>query len=182
MDLDREVAIVEAVLHLESEPADIRSLARITGLAAEVVKACLDSLIESTAKPDRGVELVMIGDSYQLQPKFDLWPSLRERYGKKNEKRLSRAAMETLSIIAYAQPVTRAEIENIRGVSPDGMIRTLMSRNLIEEVGHKDTPGRPVQYGTTLAFLRQFRLRSISDLPKLDELEERRFADENDAE
>jgi segregation and condensation protein B len=83
--------------------------------------------------------------------------------------------METLSIIAYQQPVTKAEIEAIRGVSADNMVRLLLDRNLIKEVGKKDIPGKPVQYGTTKEFLKFFRLQSIADLPKLDETENERF-------
>ena len=83
--------------------------------------------------------------------------------------------METLSIIAYSQPITRGEIEAIRGVSADNMIRLLVERNLIKEVGKKDVPGKPVQYGTTRDFLKLFRLDSIADLPKLDETENERF-------
>ena len=83
--------------------------------------------------------------------------------------------METLAIIAYSQPITRAEIEALRGVSADNMIRILLERNLIKEVGKKDVPGKPVQFGTTKDFLRLFRLNSIADLPKLDETESERF-------
>ena len=93
----------------------------------------------------------------------------------KNEARLSKAAMETLSIIAYSQPITRSEIEAIRGVSADNMIRLLVERNFIREVGKKDIPGKPVQFGTTKEFLKFFRLNSIADLPKLDETESERF-------
>ena len=100
---------------------------------------------------------------------------LRERYGEKNSGRLSRSAMETLSIIAYSQPITRGEIEAIRGVSADNMIRLLSERNFIKEVGRKDVPGRPIQFGTTKEFLKFFRLNTIADLPRLDDNEEERF-------
>lgn len=83
--------------------------------------------------------------------------------------------METLSIIAYSQPVTRAEIEAIRGVSADNMIRLLIEKDLIKEVGKKDVPGKPAMFGTTKEFLKIFRLNSIADLPKLDETERERF-------
>ena len=106
------------------------------------------------------------------QSKFHDW---KDRYGKRNENRLSRAALETLAIIAYSQPVTRGEIENLRGVSADGMIKLLATRNLIREVGKKDAPGKPVQFGTTKEFLKLFKLNSIADLPKLDETEHDRF-------
>ena len=125
-----------------------------------------------------GIELVEIGGGFPFAPKALLWEFLRALYGRKSDTRLSRAAMETLSIIAYSQPITRQEIESIRGVSADGMIR-LLCRELISEVGKKDAPGKPVQYGTTSEFLKLFRLSSIADLPKMDELEKSRF--ENDA-
>ncbi|WP_455381799.1 SMC-Scp complex subunit ScpB, partial [Salinispira pacifica] len=135
MDLQNEAALVEAVLFLESDPVDIPTLARITSLSREVVVGALDRIRNEYASETHGLELVEIGEGFQFSPKKDLWPSLRDRYGKKNEKRLSRAAMETLSIIAYSQPITRAEIENIRGVAADGMIKLLQSRELIREVG-----------------------------------------------
>jgi len=84
--------------------------------------------------------------------------------------------METLAIIAYSQPITRAEIEAIRGVNVDAMIRLLLEKNLIAEIGKRDVPGKPMQYGTTQEFLRCFGLNSIEDLPKLDEVENTRFS------
>lgn len=110
-----------------------------------------------------------------MAPKQDLWSSLKDHYGKKKDSKLSKAALETLSIIAYSQPITRAEIEGIRGVGADNMIRFLLDKELIKEVGKKDAPGKPIQYGTTKEFLKYFRLESIADLPRLDELEHERF-------
>ena len=117
----------------------------------------------------------MITGGWTLVPKTEYWEQLKERYGEKNSGKLSKSAIETLSIIAYSQPVTRGEIESIRGVSADNMIRLLIERNLIKEVGRKDVPGRPIQFGTTKEFLKFFHLNSIADLPKLDENEEERF-------
>jgi len=88
---------------------------------------------------------------------------------------MSRAALETLSIVAYSQPVTRIEIDSIRGVNSAGTLKVLLDRGFIRETGRKDTPGRPVQYGTTKEFLQLFGLASIADLPKLDEAERERF-------
>jgi segregation and condensation protein B len=135
----------------------------------------IERLQERYADEAHGLELVQISGGWTLCPKKELWESLKEKYGKKNDNKLSRAAMETLSIIAYSQPITRGEIEAIRGVSADNMIRLLVERNLIKEVGKKDIPGKPVQFGTTKEFLKLFRLNSISDLPKLDETESDRF-------
>lgn len=175
--LEREAALVETILFLESEPLDEASLSRISGLARDVVEGALEALREDCAGSSRGLEPVKAGGGWILAPKAELWESLKDRYGKKNENRLSRAAIETLSIVAYSQPVTRAEVESIRGVSADGMIRFLLERELIKEVGKKEAPGRPVQYGTTKEFLKYFRLGSIADLPRLDDLERKRFDD-----
>lgn len=173
--LEKETALVEAILFLESEPVNEDALAEISQLSKDVVVMALEELKERYASETSGIELQVISGGWVITPKKDLWGFLKERYGKKNEGRLSRSAMETLSIIAYSQPVTRAEIEAIRGVSADNMVRLLLERNLIKEVGKKDVPGKPVQYGTTKEFLKFFRLNSISDLPKLDETESERF-------
>ncbi len=175
LNLDREAALLETVFFLETEPLDIAALARISGLGKEVVEAALDHLKDTLAGPVHGLELVQVGGGWILAPKRELWVGLKDRYGKKNEQKLSKAAMETLSIIAYSQPITRAEIEAIRGVSADNMIRFLVEKEFIKEVGKKDAPGRQVQFGTTKDFLKFFRLNSIADLPKLDELERERF-------
>lgn len=172
---DSEKALIEAVLFLEGDPIDIASIAKITGLSADRVGEGLECLRRRCAAPDCGVELIGLGGGYLLTPKESLWEGLKERYGKKNDHRLSRAAIETLSIIAYRQPITRAEIENIRGVNADTMIRLLLSKNLIAEKGKKEVPGHPILYGTTREFLRSFSIASIADLPKLDEVNRERF-------
>lgn len=173
--LEYETALLETILFLETEPQDLASLARISGLGKDVVEAALRNLEEVLSSPEHGVELSRIGGGWALVPKRELWTHLQEHYGKKKDSKLSKAALETLSIIAYSQPITRAEIEAIRGVGADTMIHFLMEKEFIKEVGKKDAPGRPVQYGTTKDFLKYFRLDSIADLPRLDELEKERF-------
>ncbi|HPS44374.1 MAG TPA: SMC-Scp complex subunit ScpB [Treponemataceae bacterium] len=173
--MEKETALIEAILYLETEPVDDASLLRISGLSKEVVEQVIEILKDRYSRDDHGIELVQISGGWTLSPKKELWENLKDRYGKRNDNRLSRAAMETLSIIAYSQPITRAEIEAIRGVSADNMIRLLIERNLVKEVGKKDIPGKPVQFGTTKEFLKLFRLNSIADLPKLDETESDRF-------
>ncbi len=175
MKLAKEAAFIEAILFLDSEPLDSKTIAKISGFSNDVVIRVIDNLKEKYSGDDHGIELVEIGGGYLLSPKTEFWEYLKDRYGKRNENRLSRAALETLSIIAYSQPITKGEMENIRGVSADGMIKLLLSRNLIKTVGKKETPGKPVQYGTTKEFLKVFRLKSIADLPKLTELDEDRF-------
>jgi len=167
--------LIETILFLEGEALDEANLSRISGLSREAVEKALENLGNRYAATESGLELSRIGGGFTISPKKVYWDNLKERYGKKNESRLSRAAMETLSIIAYSQPVTRAEVEAIRGVQVDAMIRQLYEKDLIREMGKKDVPGKPVLYGTTREFLKAFRLGSIADLPKLDESEAERF-------
>jgi segregation and condensation protein B len=175
INLEREAGLVEAVLFLESNPLSVETIASTTELAADVVKECIDLLKEKYGQPNSGIELSLITGGYALTPKKEYWDALKEKYGNKNEGKLSRSALEVLSIIAYKQPITRAEIEALRGVSPDNMIRLLVDKQLVKEVGRRDTPGRPVEFGTTKEFLKFFRLNSISELPQLDATEEERF-------
>ena len=176
-DAALQLQLVEAVLAMEADAVPRTQLARITGLPEAVVATRIDELREQCAADGRGVQVIEIAGGLALVPKATLWPWLRARYGKLAAGKLSRAAMETLSIIAYAQPITRSEIESIRGVSPDGMIRALLERELIREVGRKEAPGRPTQYGTSNEFLRSFGLASIADLPKLDANDSAKFGD-----
>jgi len=175
MNLKKETALIEAILFLETDTVSLLKIIKITKFSKDMTLEILEQLKNTYMHEDRGIELLEISDGYQLVPKKELWDFLKEYYGKKNDDKLSRAALETLSIIAYSQPITRVEIENIRGVSPDGMIRLLLQKGLIKEVGKKDVPGKPLLYGTTKNFLKLFNLRSISDLPKLDEIEKERF-------
>ena len=175
MELERETALIEAILFLETEPLPLKSLVSISSLSKDVVMGAIARLQEKYCSEDHGMEIIEIGGGFILSPKAELWEYLREHYGKRNEGRLSRAAIETLSIIAYSQPITRGEIESIRGVAADGMIKILTERKLIRPVGKKDAPGKPIQYGTTPEFLKLFRLGSIADLPKLDDVDRERF-------
>jgi segregation and condensation protein B len=178
MELSRNAGLVEAVLLLENDPLELRKLAAFTGLSPEDAQQALEELRSHLETEGHGIAVVEIGGGFTFAPRKDLWEQLRERYGRSAENRLSKAALETLAIVAYSQPITRAEIESIRGVSADGMIRLLLARSFIREVGKKDVPGKPVQYGTTREFLKAFRLATIADLPKLDGLERERFEQE----
>jgi segregation and condensation protein B len=175
LQLEKETALIEAVLYLESDPLDEGALSRISGLSREAVQKALENLSGRYGAEDSGLELVRIGGGVMISPKKEYLDNLKEQYGKKNEAHLSRAAMETLAIIAYSQPITRAEVERIRGVNVDNMLRLLLDRKLVDEMGKKDVPGKPTLYGTTRDFLKLFRLNSIADLPKLEESEAERF-------
>lgn len=171
----KNVALLEAVLFLESEPQKIDNLCKITQLEEDAVNDCIDYLKEKYNNADSGIELSQIVGGWQLTPKRDYFNLVKERYGKKNEGKLSKSAIETLSIIAYSQPITRAEIENYRHVNVDPMMHLLLERRFIKEVGKKDIPGKPILYGTTDEFLEFFHLQDISELPQLEEEEEKRF-------
>ena len=174
-NIEKESALVEAILYMEGEPIDEGGIERISGLPKETVTAALDNIKERYASSDCGLELSRMGGGIVITVKREHWDNLKERYGKKNEGKISRAAMETLAIVAYSQPVTRAEIEKIRGVSADNMIRLLLEKGLVREAGKKDIPGRPVMYGTTKEFLKIFNLTSIAELPKLGEADIEKF-------
>ena len=174
-NIEKETALVETVLYMEAEPLDEGSICRICGLSKETVKAALDNLNERYAQKSCGLELSNIGGGVMISAKREYWDNLKSRYGRKTEGKISRAAMETLAIVAYSQPVTRAEIEKIRGVSADNMIRLLLEKDLVREAGKKDVPGRPVMYGTTKEFLKIFNLSSIAELPKLGESDIEKF-------
>jgi len=171
----KETALIEAILFLEGEPVDEAGLSRASGLSHGAVEKALENLGNRFTTSGSGLELSRIGGGWLISPKRVYWDILKEKYGKKSENRLSRAAMETLAIVAYSQPVTRAEVEAIRGVQADTMIKMLVEKGFIKEMGKKDVPGKPAQYGTTKEFLKIFRLSSIAELPKLDESEADRF-------
>lgn len=175
LKLEKETALIDAILYLESEPVSEENLSKYSELSVEVVKMCIEKLKEEYASDTRGIELTQILGGWLIVPKKEYWEALKDRYGKKNEAKLSRAAMETLAIIAYSQPVTKPEIEAIRGVASDNMVRLLIEKQFVKEMGKKDAPGRPIMYGTTKEFLVAFQLNSIADLPKLDETEAERF-------
>lgn len=175
LNFDTETALLETVFFLESESQTIESLSKITKFSEDVVKECLERLKEKYSNADSGIELTKMLGGWILTPKKECFDFVKERYGKKNEGKLSKSAIETLSIIAYSQPITRAEIESIRHVNVDNMMRILLDRKFICEKGKKDIPGKPTMYGTTNEFLEFFHLQSISDLPKLDENENERF-------
>lgn len=173
--LSKEMALIEAILYLETSPITLENLSKVSLLSQEVTLQAVECLAREYEEDSRGVKIAMQAGGYLIVPKEELWEHLKGHYGKKNEAKLSKAAMETLSIIAYSQPVTRVDIESIRGVSADNMIRLLLEKRLIQEVGKKDIPGKPVMFGTTKEFLKVFNLNTIADLPKLSEEEKERF-------
>ncbi len=175
LTLSDTVKLVEAILFIENEPMTIEKLTQLTGASEIDILKAIASLELSYEEGSRGLILAATPQGYQFTPSNKLHEHLRSVYGKRVDKRLTRAALETLSIIAYSQPVTRRDVENIRGVSSDSIMRMLLEREYIHVVGRKDVPGHPGLYGTTKKFLLHFGLKSISDLPRLSELDRERF-------
>ena len=164
--LERNLRILEAILFASTEPLDANTLLAYLGEGVPVIE-CLVTLQQRYE--GRGVNLVRRGDKWAFRTAEDL--SFLLRRDEQESRPLSRAALETLSIIAYHQPATRAEIEEVRGVATGkGTLDLLMEAGWIRMRGRRRTPGRPVTYGTTDAFLDHFGLESLSDLPGLDEL------------
>lgn len=174
--LSPNARLIEAILYLENEPQHVERLMRLTNLEKREVEDALSELQEYWATHMHGLELIESQEHYSFTPSFDLHQALRTAYGKKVDKRLSKAALETLAIIAYSQPVTRRDIENIRGVSSDGVIRILREREYISVVGKKQVPGYPSLFGTTKKFLFEFNLPSIGALPRLSDIDKERFS------
>lgn len=164
MTADPVRGAVEALLFVAGEPLPVGRLARILGVGEGVVREALQELVEACRAPGRGIELVEVAGGWQLVTRPEYSRAVEELLQPRRQA-LSRAALETLAIIAYRQPVTRAEIEAIRGVQSDAGLRALLERGLVREVGRKEAPGRPILYGTTPLFLQQFGLRDLSELP-----------------
>jgi len=167
--------LLESILFLENDTVTLERLQKMTELDASIIEESLQEIEHHYNQGMHGMRLVVEHESVRLVPSEDLHDHLRLAYGRKVDRRLSKAALETLSIIAYAQPITRREIENIRGVSSDTIIRLLKEREYVKVVGYKEVPGKPGLYGTTRKFLYEFNLPSISALPQLSELDKARF-------
>jgi len=170
-DLTRAKDILEAALLVAGEPVSAAELARLFDppLDAETVRKLLDEI--RAAWSGRSVELTQVASGWRFRARPEIQPYL-DRLSPDKPPRYSRAAMETLAIIAYRQPVTRGDIESIRGVAVSThIIKTLEDRQWIEVVGHRETPGRPALYATTKQFLDDLNLRSLSELPPLTELD-----------
>jgi len=157
---------IESVLFVASEAVTEKELCAVTGASPEAVRAALRELLADAA--GRGFAVREVGGGYRLASNPDCRDDV-ERFLLPPKTWMSPASMETLSIVAYLQPVTRAEIESIRGVNVDGVMTTLEERRFIKELGRKETVGRPIIYGTTDFFLEAFGLRSVDELPPLPE-------------
>ncbi len=160
-------ALLESVLFVASGPVPLQRLAKALETTPAVVQNLLGSLAEEYAT--RGLRLQWSGSDVQLTTAPESSDVIERFLGLELTTRLSQAALEVLAIVAYMQPITRPQIDQIRGVNSDGSLRTLLSKGLIEEVGRLETPGRPILYGSTPEFLQHFGLTAVTELPELEE-------------
>lgn len=173
-------AACEAILFASGEPLELSRISQALEIDADTVSAALWELARSLDERGSGICLLKLGSKYQLCSRVEFAPQVRSVLDIKKNAPLSPAAFEVLAVVAYNQPVTKAYVEQIRGVDCSGVISTLCQKGLLEEKGRLDLPGRPLLYGTTPDFLRCFCLTSLSELPELPE--KREVEDMNDDE
>jgi len=162
-------AQIEALLFASGNPLDAKKIAQIIEVPREQVELLIEQLLLEMADDMRGLTIVTVAAGYQLCTKPEL-ATIVKKMAQVQDSKLSLAAMETLSIVAFKQPITKLEIENIRGVKVDKVLTKLIERQMIKEIGRKEAIGRPIIYGTTDEFLKSFGLNSLQDLPPLTEL------------
>jgi len=163
---DEAKGIVEALLFVTSEPLTVKAIAEIIERSEKDVRAILREIKADCERDNRGFCLMEVAGGFLFTTRTE-HSAYIEKLVRPRLNTLSQAALETLAIIAYRQPITRSEIDEIRGVKSDSAIATLLERGLIMETGRKDSPGKPMLFGTTADFLRHFGLRSLEELPEL---------------
>lgn len=168
MDIKEKKAVIEALLFAWGEPLDIKEISKIVEIPRSEASKLIDEMIEEFDFNRRGIQIIKVENSYQLGSRHEYFDYIQKLSIPKRKDSLSAAAMETLSIIAYKQPITRIEIEDIRGVKCDKAIQTLMEKNMIREAGRLEQTGKPIIYATTTEFLKSFGFRTIKDLPILE--------------
>jgi segregation and condensation protein B len=172
MEREEVKSVLESLLLVSDGPQTLQRFGEVLdGVDRETIESVLNELQSELDAQARGIRLVEVAGGYQLRTAKGNADWVKKFLGGR-PARMGRATLETLAIIAYRQPITRAEIEAIRGVDVDGVIATLLERNLIRAVARKDVPGRPFLYGTTAEFLQLFNLKDLTHLPTLKEMDE----------
>lgn len=167
MEIEKIKSIIESILFATGRTVELKEMQMVLEMTREDLEKILDKMIEEYKTQNRGIELIKLNDGYQLCSKKENYEYIYPILDKRNKPKLSNAAIETLSIIAYNPRISRAEIEAIRGVNVDATMYKLLEYGLIEEAGKLDLPGKPMSYKTTDEFLRMFGYNSLEDLPEL---------------
>lgn len=167
MEINKSKGVIESILFSAGREVKITELMSALEDSSEEIITVVESMKEDYKNEERGLQIINVGEAYQLCTKQEYYEYLYSIFDKRNKPNLSQAAIETLAIIAYNPKITRAEIEAIRGVNSDGTIYKLLDYNLIEETGKLDAPGKPGTYGVTSEFLRVFGFGNLNELPDL---------------
>jgi len=159
---------IESLLFASGEPLSLQDLVNHLEEKNKLIEIIMHEMMEEYENSNRGIKIICIKGSYQLVTKSENSDYIQKLLKKNKRQSLSQASIESLAIIAYKQPITRIDIDEIRGVKSDSAIQRLIEKDLIKEVGRLEVPGRPILYGTTDEFLRQFELKDLKELPSLD--------------
>ena len=178
MEIEKLQSVIEAVLFAMGDSVELDSLAAAVGHDPATTKKLIHNMMDRYEEEDRGIRIIELDNAYQLCTKKELYEYLIRVAKQPKRYVLTDVMLETLSIIAYKQPVTRLEIEKIRGVKSDHAVNKLVEYGLVEEVGRLDAPGRPLLFGTTEEFLRRFSVQSLDDLPRPDQDQIEHFKEE----
>lgn len=167
MKINKLNAAIEAILFSSGEPVETEKIAQALEVESETVHKLIDNLAIQYDERQSGLQIIKLGDKYQMITRSEYSDYVRSVLEVKKNAPLSQAAFEVLAVVAYNQPVTKAFVEQVRGVDCSGVVNTLCQKGLLEEKGRLDLPGRPLLYGTTDEFLRCFSVSSIDELPSL---------------
>jgi segregation and condensation protein B len=176
------MAAIEAILFTMGESVDIAAMAKALNRSNKEINRAIDSLTEKYSAEDSGIMIQRFDEAVQMSTRPDQYQNLIRIAKVPKKITLSDSVIETLSIIAYKQPITKAEVEEIRGVSSDYALNKLLDYDLVKELGRKDAPGRPILFGTTEQFLRSFGVRNLSELPALNKIKVEEFKQEAEEE
>lgn len=182
MDKKKQKAVIEAVLFSMGNSVKTTKLAELIEADVKTTKALIQEMIKDMDAADRGVTINEIGDGFQMCSKADMYEYLIDLTKSERKYTLTDTVLETLSIIAYKQPVTRADVEKIRGVDCSHAVNKLLEVDLIKELGRMDAPGRPILFGTTEQFLRSFGVKSLDQLPQMSQVQKEEFREQAEAE
>jgi len=170
MDNQEKKSLIEALLFISGEPVSPADLKGVVEASDAEIKQLLDELISTYGERNGGLLVIEIANGYQMIANPGYAASIRKFTNTAVSNKLSVPALETLAIIAYNQPIIKAEIEQIRGVNSDGVVKTLLDKRLVKMMGRKEVPGKPLLYGTTREFLQYFGLKDLTELPSIKEL------------
>ncbi|NLZ45657.1 MAG: SMC-Scp complex subunit ScpB [Clostridiales bacterium] len=178
MQLDDKISIIEAIIFAYGEPIDVIKIAEVAQVEPEMVGKLIKLLNDKYESTNSSLKILKLNDSYQFTTRAEYAPYIKLTLETKRNAILSQAALEVLTIIAYNQPVTKSFVEQVRGVDSSSVVNSLVEKELLEEDGRLDLPGRPVSYKTTANFLRCFQLGSLEELPPLSNKDEQMTFDE----